>query len=186
MIDVLRTYLRLGFEHIIPLGTDHVLFVLGLFLLSRRLTPLLLQVTTFTVAHALTLILSTYGLVSLSSRVVEPLIALSIAYVAFENVFVQEFRPWRLAVVFAFGLLHGLGFAGALRALGLPAEDFLPALLAFNLGVEGGQLTVVVLAMMTAGMFRDRPWYRERVVVPASSLIGLIGTYWTFTRIFGS
>src|SRR5262249_58079568 len=111
-------YVRLGFRHILPDGLDHILFVLGLFLLSPRLRPLLVQVSAFTVAHTATLALSTLGLVRLPPAVVEPLIALSIAYVAIENTVVRELRPWRIALVFGFGLLHGLGLAGALGALG--------------------------------------------------------------------
>ena len=112
-------------HHILPKGLDHILFVLGIFLLSPRWKTMLLQVTAFTVAHSITLGLSIYGIVSLPSRIVEPLIALSIAYVAIENLLTRELKPWRLALVFMFGLLHGLGFAGVLRELGLPREEFL-------------------------------------------------------------
>ena len=96
--------------------------MLGLFLLSMRLRPILVQVTTFTIAHSITLALTMYGIVSLPSRIVEPLIALSIAYVAIENLVTNQLKPWRLALVFAFGLLHGMGFAGVLSDLGLPAR----------------------------------------------------------------
>ena len=106
---VARLYLRLGFVHIVPEGADHILFVLGLFLLSARLRPLLWQVTAFTVAHAVTLTLAALGYVSLPSGLVEPLIALSIAYVGIENALVDRLTRWRPAVVFGFGLLHGLG-----------------------------------------------------------------------------
>jgi len=119
---------------------DHILFVLGIFLLSTAWRPILLQVTTFTIAHSITLGLTMYGIVSLPSSIVEPLIALSITYVAVENLWTTELKPWRLALVFMFGLLHGMGFAGVLRGLGLPRSEFLTALLTFNLGVEGGQL----------------------------------------------
>src|SRR5262249_40439705 len=129
-------YVRLGFRHILPDGLDHILFVLGLFLLSPRLRPLLVQVSAFTLAHTPTPVappappaLSTLRLVGLPPAVVEPLIALSIAYVAIENTVVRELRPWRIALVFGFGPLHGLGFAGALGALGLPRGSFLAALL---------------------------------------------------------
>src|SRR5262249_25622395 len=114
-LDVARQYLKLGYTHILPKGIDHILFVLGLFLLSLQLRPILMQVTTFTIAHSITLGLSMYGIVSLPSRVVEPLIALSIAYVAVENLITRELKPWRLALVFSFGLLHGMGFAGVLK-----------------------------------------------------------------------
>ena len=175
-------YLRLGFFHIVPEGIDHVLFVLGLFLLSPRLRPLLVQVSAFTVAHTATLALSTLGVVRLPPSVVEPLIALSIAYVAVENMLFTTLRPWRVALVLGFGLLHGLGFAGALGKLGLPRGDFLAGLLAFNAGVELGQLAVLALAFLTIGAFRARPWYRRRIVVPLSLGIAVIGFYWTVAR----
>ena len=184
--DVLRDYTVLGYTHIVPKGLDHILFVLGIFLLSLRWRPLLYQVTAFTLAHSITLALSLYGVVSLPVSVVEPLIALSIVYVAVENILVSELRPWRVWVVFGFGLLHGLGFAGVLTEVGLPRGEFLPALIAFNVGVELGQLTVIGLALLAVGLwFRGRPWYRARVVIPASALIAAVGGYWTITRILG-
>jgi hydrogenase/urease accessory protein HupE len=183
--EVVKLYLKLGFTHILPEGPDHILFVLGIFLLSRRLKPILQQVTAFTVAHTLTLGLSIYGLVSLPPSIVEPLIALSIVFVAVENILTPELRPSRIALVFAFGLLHGLGFAGVLSELGLPRSEFLTALLSFNLGVEGGQLTVIALATLLLGLpFRNRGWYRQRVVVPASCLIAAVGLYWSVQRVF--
>jgi hypothetical protein len=184
--DVLRDYTVLGFTHILPKGLDHILFVLGIFLLSVHWRPLLYQVTAFTVAHSITLALSLYGVISLPASVVEPLIALSIVYVAVENIIVGALKPWRVWVVFGFGLLHGLGFAGVLTELGLPKGEFLPALIAFNVGVELGQLAVIVLALLTVGFwFRNRPWYRARVVIPASLLIAAVGLYWTVERVLG-
>lgn len=180
---IVRQYLALGYTHILPKGLDHILFVLGIFLLSPRAKTMLLQVTAFTVAHSITLGLSIYGLVSLPSRVVEPLIALSIAYVAIENLLTRELKPWRLALVFMFGLLHGLGFAGVLRELGLPREEFLTGLLTFNLGVEGGQLTVIAIALLLVWPLKTKGWYRHRVVIPASIVIAAIGIYWTLLRI---
>ncbi len=182
-LEIARQYLWLGYTHILPKGLDHILFVLGLFLLSPRWKTMLLQVTAFTVAHSITLGLSIYGLVSLPPRLVEPLIALSIAYVAIENLVTRELKPWRLALVFTFGLLHGLGFAGVLRELGLPREAFLTALLTFNLGVEGGQLTVIALALAAVFPFMNKGWYHQRVVIPASILIAAIGLYWTLVRV---
>jgi hypothetical protein len=181
-LDVARDYLALGYTHILPKGLDHILFVIGLFLLSVRLRPILIQVTTFTVAHSITLALTMYGIVSLPSRVVEPLIALSIAYVAIENLATNQLKPWRLALVFAFGLLHGMGFAGVLSGLGLPRSDFLTALLSFNLGVEGGQLTVIAVAAAALYWYRQRVWYHRFVVMPASLAIAAVGVYWTITR----
>jgi hypothetical protein len=182
--QVLRQYLWLGYEHILPLGLDHILFVLGLYLLNTAWRPLLVQVTAFTAAHTLTLGLSTYGVVGLSPAIVEPLIALSIAWVAFENVATSELKPWRPALVFGFGLLHGLGFAGVLSRLGLPRDQYLTALLSFNAGVELGQLTVILLAFAALGWFHRRPWYRARIAVPLSIAIGLIGLYWAVQRVF--
>jgi hydrogenase/urease accessory protein HupE len=182
--QVIRQYLALGFTHILPNGTDHILFVLGIFLLSTRLKPVLLQVTAFTVAHTITLALTIYGVVSLSRSIVEPLIALSIVYVAIENVTTSELRPWRVALVFAFGLLHGMGFAGVLTELGLPRSEFVPALLSFNAGVEAGQLAVIAIALALFGLpFRQKTWYRSRIVVPASIAIAAVGFYWSIQRV---
>jgi len=178
-------YLQLGIAHIVPRGLDHVLFVLGLFLLSTRLASLMWQVTAFTVAHTVSLALSIYGVVSLPPRLVETLIALSIAYVAIENIATSRLRAWRPLLVFVFGLLHGLGFAGVLTELGLPRGEFVTALLAFNVGVEMGQLLVIVLAFLAVGWFRQRDWYRRAVVVPASALIAAFGIWWTIERALG-
>jgi hypothetical protein len=180
--EIALQYLWLGYTHILPKGLDHILFVLGIFLLSPRWKTMLLQVTAFTVAHSITLGLSIYGVVSLPPRLVEPLIALSIAYVAIENLVTRELKPWRLVLVFMFGLLHGLGFAGVLRELGLPREEFLTALVTFNLGVEGGQLTVIALALAVTAPVMTTGWYRRRVVIPASIAIAAIGLYWTLVR----
>lgn len=162
---------------------NHILFVLGIFLLSRRWRPLLAQVTAFTIAHSVSLALTVYQVVSFPSRFVEPAIALSIAYVGFENVFTRTVKPWRIALVFAFGLLHGMGFAGVLQELGIPRSEFATALVAFNVGVEFGQLAVVGMALLLLGSWaRKRDWYRSRAVVPFSILIGLAGLYWTIER----
>ncbi len=183
--EIARDYLALGYTHILPKGLDHLLFVLGLFLLRMRVRPILIQVTTFTIAHSITLGLTMVGFVSLPSRIVEPLIALSIAYVAIENLVTRELKPWRLALVFLFGLLHGMGFAGVLTGLGLPRGEFLTALLSFNLGVEAGQLTVIGLASLLLVWYRHQTWYRTRVVVPASIAIAGVGVYWTIARAIG-
>jgi hypothetical protein len=182
--DVLLRYSALGFTHILPKGLDHILFVLGLFLLSTRVRTLLAQVTAFTVAHTLTLALAVYGIVSLPRSVVEPLIAASIAYVAVENILTPKLMPWRTLVVFGFGLLHGLGFAGVLQEVGLPRAQLLPALASFNVGVELGQLAVIALAFVVTGIVgRDEPWYRPRVAIPASATIAVVGVFWTVQRL---
>ncbi len=182
--DIAARYVVLGFTHIVPDGLDHVLFVLGLFLLTGRARSILWQVSAFTVAHSITLGLSMYGVIAAPASLVEPMIALSIAYVAIENLFLSELRTWRLALVFAFGLLHGMGFAGALRDLGLPRSEFLTALVTFNLGVEGGQLAVIAAAVLLVGWrWSPREWYRRRIVVPASAMIACTAVYWTVVRL---
>lgn len=184
-LAVALTYLGLGFEHILPKGIDHILFVLGLFLLAARWRPLLLQVSAFTAAHTCTLGLATYGLIELSPRLVEPLIALSIAWVAVENILTDKLHAWRPWVVFAFGLLHGLGFAGVLSELGLPRQELLTALLSFNVGVEMGQLAVLAGAFLAFGIWRRKDWYRRRIVMPISFLIAAVGLFWAVERTFG-
>lgn len=185
--DRIRTawrYLTLGYTHILPNGLDHMLFVLGIYLLSGRARSVLWQVSAFTVAHSITLGLSMYGLVSVQPRIVEPLIALSIAYVAIENIFLSELKAWRIGLVFCFGLLHGMGFAGALKELGLPRSEFLTALLTFNVGVEAGQLTVIAAAFLLVGWHCSRrDWYRSRIVVPISAMIACTAVYWTIERL---
>jgi hypothetical protein len=177
-------YFALGFTHILPHGFDHVLFVVGIFLLTSKWRSIVAQVSTFTIAHSITLALTMYGIVSLPAKVVEPMIALSIAYVAIENLMVSELKPWRLALVFSFGLLHGMGFAGVLRDLGLPRPAFLTALVTFNVGVEAGQLTVIAIAFAACAYWQqhDRAAYRRVIVVPASIAIALAGVFWTVQR----
>ena len=182
--EVAFDYLVLGFEHIVPKGLDHILFVLGLFLLSSHWRPLLWQVTSFTLAHTLTLGLSIYGLISLSPAVIEPLIALSIAYVGIENLLTRRLHASRIIIVFLFGLLHGMGFASILFELGLPSSEFLTALVTFNIGVEFGQLSVILGAFLLISPLRlDAAAYRRFIVVPGSLLIALTGLYWTWQRL---
>jgi hypothetical protein len=185
-LETFSAYIVLGIEHIVPKGLDHILFVLGLFFFSLHLRPMLWQVTSFTLAHTLTLALASLGLVSVPVRIVEPLIALSIAYVAAENVFGARLGWRRIAVVFGFGLLHGLGFASVLGDVGLSATRFVTGLIGFNIGVELGQLIVIAAALLLVGLpFGNRPWYRARVALPASILIGATGLYWTVERVIG-
>ena len=178
-------YIVSGFEHIVPKGLDHILFVLGLFFFSRRLRPLLAQVTAFTLAHTVTLALASLKVVSVPAEIVEPLIAVSIVYVAVENIIGGRINAVRVAVVFGFGLLHGLGFASVLGDIGLQDNRFVIGLIGFNIGVELGQLAVITLAFVALGWpFGEQDWYRSRVAVPASGLIALVGAWWTIERIF--
>lgn len=183
-LEVIASYIVIGFEHIVPKGLDHILFILGLFLLSTRWRPLLWQVTMFTLAHTITLGLAMNNIVELPSNVVEPLIALSIAYVGIENLFAKELHNSRLVLVFVFGLLHGLGFAGVLTDFGMPANDFATALISFNVGVELGQIAVISMAfVLLSAWFKDRDIYRKIVVIPGSAFISIIGVYWFLERL---
>lgn len=183
--DAAWTYFELGFTHILPLGIDHVLFVLALFFLSPKLKTVFWQATAFTVAHSITLGLVMYGFVDPPAYLIEPIIALSIAFVALENLVTDQLKWWRTLVVFGFGLIHGFGFAGVLSELGLPSEYFITALLTFNLGVEIGQITVILAAYLLVGVwFGKRVWYRKRIVYPASIIIAITAFYWTIERVF--
>ena len=181
--SVFATYLQVGFTHIVPKGLDHILFVTGLFLLSIRLSALLWQVTAFTAAHTITLALAMAGLVQLPPALVEPLIAASIVYVAIENTLTSRLHRWRPVVVFCFGLVHGLGFAAVLQEIGPASGQFAVSLLAFNLGVELGQLAVIAACFACVGWMARWPHYRARVVIPASLAIGITGLVWFVERV---
>lgn len=183
--QVVWDYLVIGFTHILPKGLDHILFVVGLFLLSPRLQPLLWQITAFTVAHTVTLALGVLDIVVLSPAIVEPLIAASIVYVCVENMMTRRLNPWRPALVFGFGLLHGLGFAGVLSEIGLGQGDFVTGLIAFNVGVEAGQISIVLICVAATFLIQGQNWYRRAVTIPASAGIGLIAAYWTVERLGG-
>lgn len=176
-------YLHSGFIHIIPKGIDHILFVLGLFLSTIMFRKLVWQVTTFTLAHSISLGLAASGVISISADIIEPLIALSIAFVAFENIRNSEAGSSRLIMIFIFGLLHGLGFAFVLTEFGLPSNSFLTSLFAFNIGVEVGQLTVLAVAGVLLYSWSKKPSYRMFVQIPGSVLIGFVGLYWTIERL---
>jgi hypothetical protein len=168
-LQTFGSYIPVGFDHIVPKGLDHILFVLGLFFLSTRVSPLLWQVSAFTLAHTITLAMAVMGIVSVPASIVEPLIAASIVYVAVENIISEKLHRWRPFVVFGFGLLHGLGFASVLGEFGLPDGQILPALIGFNIGVEFGQLTVIALAFLLVWLVLrvDRG---EMAVAPAQGI----------------
>ncbi len=177
-------YVEVGFTHIIPLGLDHILFVLGLYFLSNRLRPLIIQVSSFTVAHTFTLALSMLDLMSISPAIIEPLIALSIVFVAVENWFTDRLQPWRPFLIFGFGLIHGFGFAGVLREINLATTDFATSLIFFNVGVELGQLAVIAIAYGALGFWASKKaWYRSRIVRPLTVLIGTTGFFWFLERV---
>ena len=172
-----------GYRHVIPLGLDHLLFIVGLFLLAPRWKPLMGQSLLFTVAHSITLALAILGFITLPSRLVEILIAASIAWIGIENLLMRKLKPSRLILVFAFGLLHGLGFAGVLREkLGdlKGAEVALP-LISFNVGVELAQITVLVCAFLI--LMPLKKW-TTKVQTIGSVIVALAGLFWMFERIF--
>jgi hydrogenase/urease accessory protein HupE len=171
-----------GVLHVVPRGLDHILFVLGIFLLQRRWQPLLKQSLAFTAAHTLTLGLAAAGAVNVPGSIVEPLIALSITALAVENLFVSEARPWRLFLVFAFGLIHGLGFAGVLSTWIRPGEGFLPTLISANVGVEVGQVTVLALTwILTMRWSEGRAWRHFRRW--SCVALALAGLFWFVERV---
>jgi hypothetical protein len=177
-------YVPIGFDHVVPRGLDHILFVFGLFLLSLQTSVLLWQISAFTLAHTVTLIAGASGLISVPDSIAEPLIAASIVFVAVENIFFSKLNKWRTVLVFCFGLLHGLGFASVLVKFGLPEEQFLPALIGFNIGVELGQLSVIAIAYFLLGLtFGQKPYYRSVITIPASCIIAAIGAWWVFERV---
>ncbi|HEX3081043.1 MAG TPA: HupE/UreJ family protein, partial [Puia sp.] len=185
--DIGLAYLKLGFQHIIPKGTDHILFVLSIFLLSPKLNKVIWQATAFTLAHSITLGLAMYGVIKPPSSIIEPVIALSIVMVALENIITSNLHPWRIFIIFMFGLVHGMGFASVLIGLGLPQKEFITGLLTFNLGVEFGQITVILAAYFLFGLwFGSKPWYRNRIVIPLSVIIAFIAFYWTMERVAGT
>ena len=190
--ETLRLYVTIGIGHILPDGADHILVVLAIFLASIRVKALVLQISAFTVAHTVTLGLAATGMITPSASVVEPLIAFTIAFVAIENLVFKDMTKWRPAVVFGFGLIHGLGFAGFFGELGLPPGQCWSALFGFNIGVELGQLSVIIVAaLLGLGIRRalqdpaGSAGYRSWIVRPGSALIGLTGLWWGVTRLIG-
>jgi len=182
---VLVYYVELGFHHIIPSGLDHILFVSALCLLSNKIKTILWQATAFTVAHSVTLALSMKNIIVVPSAITEPIIALSICFVAIENILFSELKPWRILIVFMFGLIHGMGFASALNEIGLPPNKFYTSILAFNGGVELGQAAIIVLIFTSlVALWGKKTWYRQRIVYPVSAIIAIVAAYWTITRLF--
>jgi hypothetical protein len=182
---VIIYYLKLGFRHIIPGGLDHILFVTALCLLSTKIKTILWQATAFTVAHSVTLALSMKNIIVVPPAITEPIIALSIVFVAIENILFSELKAWRVLIVFMFGLIHGLGFASALNEIGLPPNKFYTSIVAFNGGVEFGQVVIIVFIFASlVALWGKKSLYRQRIVYPLSVLIALVAGYWTITRLF--
>ena len=177
-------YLVLGIEHIVPKGLDHILFIVGIFFYAIKFKPLLLQVTMFTVAHSITLILASFNLIFIPATIVEPLIALSISYVAIENIFQRRSTLLRYLIIFIFGLIHGLGFAFVLGDIGLNTSQLVLSLISFNIGVEIAQIAIIILASIIFIIPSRQGWYRTFLQIPISIIISTIGLYWFIERVF--
>ena len=168
-------YLQLGIEHVLPLGYDHVLFIIALFLLNSKLKSAFIQCTLFTIAHSLTLALAVFNFINIPSQVIEIAIAFSIALVAIENLFIPTLNALRLSLVFLFGLLHGLGFANALKEIGIPKPELFGSLLGFNIGVELAQLLIVIICFLSiAYLWKKKDWYQDKLINPLNMLIACI------------
>ena len=181
--DAIWFYLKMGITHIVPNGFDHILFVTSLCLLSIKIRTILWQTSAFTVAHSITLALSMKNIIAAPGAVVEPVISLSIVFVAVENILLNELKPWRVLIVFFFGLVHGMGFASALNEIGLPRNNFLSSIIAFNVGVEFGQIAVILLVFgLLITPFGKKLNFKKQFVYPLSIIIALIACYWTVER----
>jgi len=177
-------YIYLGYIHVFPFGFDHILFIISIILISSNLKSGIIQCTLFTIAHSITLIIATLGLYIPNSHIVEPLISFSIIVTATENILFDKIQRSRYVLVFFFGLIHGLGFANALIEAGISHTNLLTSLVAFNVGVEIGQLAVIFLCYFTfIKWFRNKSWYKSRIVYPISTTIACIALYWTIERI---
>lgn len=187
--QVARTYFVIGVEHIVG-GFDHLLFVIALVLLLQRARSVVLAATAFTLAHSITLAGTTLGMFGLPQAPVEASIALSIVFLAVEIIKARpdeprlsQRLPWMVA--FLFGLLHGFGFAGALREIGLPESDVPTALLTFNLGVEAGQMAIIAVTVaVLAALARFAPMARKPAIINATYLIGAVASFWFIERIW--
>ncbi|MGZ3294811.1 MAG: HupE/UreJ family protein [Xanthobacteraceae bacterium] len=188
LLSTLDRYLTTGIEHIF-LGYDHIAFLIAVVLWARRLAPVVKIVTAFTIAHSITLSLATLNVIIIPGTIVEPAIAASIVYVALENFFTRNIDSrWR--VTFVFGLIHGFGFAGALREIGLPTNAVATALAAFNIGVEIGQVAIVAIIVPALiamdrlmAIDRTKPARAAPLVYALSALITVLGSYWFLTRV---
>ncbi len=172
-----------GILQIILYGFDHILFILGLFFFSHKLKPLLIQVTTFTIAHSITLIFGGLGYITISPLIIEVIIAASIIWIGFENLFRKKMKVSRLGVIFTFGLIHGLGFASMFKPKGLEGTDYYLNLLSFNIGIELGLLITLLPLIILIPLFNRLTWYRILIAMPASIIIALFGVEMFINRI---
>ena len=182
-MNMFLDYLKIGFQHVIPLGYDHILFILSLFFFNSKLKTAIIQCSVFTIAHSLTLALVALGYLHFNTNIIESVIALSIFFVALENTTQPKLKWWRLGLVFAFGLVHRMGFASALNEIGLPKNEFIPSLIGFNFGVEVAQITIILICYsFVAKWFQEKVWYQPKLVNPLSMGISGIALFWAIER----
>lgn len=183
-MQTLWRYVIFGLDHILPFGFDHLLFILALILSTKKVKAILLQVSLFTLAHTVTIALVVSEVLLVSGKWVEVAIAATIVFVGLENIFRQSAPgSWRYIVVFGFGLIHGMGFAGALQDLGLPETKLLAAIIGFNLGVELGQLLFATIVFALIFRWMNHANFRSRCVTPLSTGIALVGAFWMIVRL---
>src|SRR5262249_41573570 len=181
---VIRKFIPAGIHHIL-IGPDHLLFLVGLLLLGGSIRRLAMVVTSFTIAHSITLSLAALNILTPPARLIEPAIALSIIYVGADNLLAQGGRDVRAWIAFAFGFIHGFGFANVLREMDLPVRALGWSLFSFNFGVEIGQLLVVVMVASTFAVLRSRSEWAGRQLVYAGSIVVMIaGAFWFVQRVF--
>ena len=179
IFETIKQYLILGITHVFPLGYDHILFIVSIFIINTSLKPALIQCSLFTIAHSISLILTSYDLIIIEPKIIEPLIAFSILFTALENIVVEKINKLRFIFIFIFGLIHGIGFANALKENGISNNNFFTALFSFNVGIEISQVAIIlILFFMFTKWFANKVWYKKRIVYPVSSIIGCIALYW--------
>lgn len=177
-------YLYLGFTHVLPLGLDHLLFIICLVFISKKLKTIIIQCSVFTLAHTSSLLLSSAGYMVTNTNIVEPLIACTILFTALQIMVSEAFFSYNVLITFIFGLIHGLGFATALKEIEVDQQNTLIAILSFNIGVEIAQLIIVTVCYVLVVLpLHKKNWYRNTVVLPLASLIACIALYWTIVRI---
>lgn len=179
-------FLIKGFEHVFPLGYDHILFMIALFLYNSRIKTAILQCSVFTIAHSLTLALTANRLIIPNSQLIEIGIAISIFIAGLENILPRVNFSIRLLILFLFGLMHGIGFAGALADIGIKNQEIITVLAGFNIGVELAQASlIVILYFILSKPFLDAPWYNTFIKKPVSLIIASCGLFWAITRSLG-
>lgn len=179
-------FLIKGFEHVFPLGYDHILFMIALFLYNSRIKTAILQCSVFTIAHSLTLALTANRLIIPNSQLIEIGIAISIFIAGLENILPRVNFSIRLLIIFLFGLMHGIGFAGALADIGIKNQEIIKVLAGFNIGVELAQASlIVILYFILSKPFLDAPWYNTFIKKPVSLIIASCGLFWAITRSLG-